>query len=359
MKRLFLLSVILVSLAGAAERRARNVILFIGDAGGIPTLNAASIHGHNAPAKLFIQNMPHMGLMDTSASDVWVTDSAAAMSAIVTGYKTRNGVLSELPPEGSQEGKAAKTILEFAEERGLATGVITNMEIWDATPAACYAHVRRRSMAGEIFAQILSPRFGDGVDLVIGAGRKKTLEATAKLGLDVVPALKQKGYAVYDAADAFATTDRRAVALSDKDDFDLAKAVSRAISILERSRKGYFLMAECDTHTDHPKAGLDRMLLLDRIIRETAQRVKGDTLIVFAADHSFDFRMRGGRKGDPLFPPAGSTAKPAFRMDDGHTGEEVLVAAQGPGAGRVHGYFANTDLFHIMMAAYGWERPKR
>jgi alkaline phosphatase len=44
------------------------------------------------------------------------------------------------------------------------------------------------------------------------------------------------------------------------------------------------------------------------------------------------------------------------RVDDGHTGEEVVVAAQGPGAERVRGFIANTDLFHIMLAAYGWER---
>lgn len=42
-------------------------------------------------------------------------------------------------------------------------------------------------------------------------------------------------------------------------------------------------------------------------------------------------------------------------MEDGHTGEEVLVAAQGPGAARVRGYLANTDVFHIMMNALGWQ----
>jgi alkaline phosphatase len=41
-------------------------------------------------------------------------------------------------------------------------------------------------------------------------------------------------------------------------------------------------------------------------------------------------------------------------MDNSHTGEEVLVAAQGPGAERVRGYMANTDLFSVMMRAYGW-----
>jgi alkaline phosphatase len=38
-----------------------------------------------------------------------------------------------------------------------------------------------------------------------------------------------------------------------------------------------------------------------------------------------------------------------------HTGEEVLVAAQGPGAPRVRGILSNTDLFQIVMAAYGWK----
>jgi alkaline phosphatase len=42
-------------------------------------------------------------------------------------------------------------------------------------------------------------------------------------------------------------------------------------------------------------------------------------------------------------------------MDNGHTGEEVLAAAQGPGAERVRGFMPNTDLFRVMMAAYGWE----
>jgi len=33
----------------------------------------------------------------------------------------------------------------------------------------------------------------------------------------------------------------------------------------------------------------------------------------------------------------------------------VVVAAQGPGARRVRGFIANTDLFRIMLAAYGWK----
>src|SRR5437588_11860963 len=88
-----------------AQQRAKNVILFLGDAGGLPTLNAASIHGYKEPRSLYIQRMPHIGLSETSATDNWVTDSAAGMTAIVTGRKTANGVLSQAPaPAGKEDG---------------------------------------------------------------------------------------------------------------------------------------------------------------------------------------------------------------------------------------------------------------
>jgi alkaline phosphatase len=96
--------------------------------------------------------------------------------------------------------------------------------------------------------------------------------------------------------------------------------------------------------------------------------VTRDTLLVFTADHSFDVRLRGGRLGAPMLEgleAAEAQAQvekrrdiriPTLRMDNGHTGEEVLVAAQGPGADRVRGYMANTDIFHVMMRALGWRQ---
>src|SRR5512136_85886 len=116
----------------ALVRHAKNVILLLGDAGGIPTLHAASLMAHNDPNALFIQSMPHIALMDTSAANAWVTDSAAGMSAIVTGHKTNNGVLSASPA-----GESYKTILEYAEEHKLSTGIVVNTPVTDATAAAC------------------------------------------------------------------------------------------------------------------------------------------------------------------------------------------------------------------------------
>ncbi len=360
----FVLALSLIASGGfAADRQAKNVILFLGDAGGIPTLHAASLYKHNHPQKLFLQSLPHIALSDTSAADAWVTDSAAGMTAIVTGQKTDNGVISQSAAavRGKRDGDVLQTILEHAEQRGLSTGVLTNMPITDATAAACYAHSNDRSLAGEIFAQVLRPRFGDGVDVVIGAGRDRVVDATSKLGIKIDSALREKGFAVRDSLAAISDRDRRVVALFNTSDFDVSDAVRRAIRILEKNPKGYFLMVEWDMHTDNVRRGLDQVAQMDAAIRETAGAVGRDTLILFTADHSFDLRVRGGKPGEPVLPDEGAEtpakARPAIRMDDGHTGEQVLVAAQGPGAERVRGFLANTDLFHVMMAAYGWEKP--
>lgn len=345
----------------AAAERARNVILFIGDAGGLPTLNAASLYGYDRPQALFIQRMPNIALMDTSTAGNWVTDSAAGMTAIVTGRKTHNGVLSQADDavRGKKDGARLKTILEYAEDRGLSTGVISNDAVTGATPAACYAHSNNRSDTAGIIAQLGKPRAGNGVDLVLGSGRSAIHKAAAAAGLDVDAMLRAAGYTLLNSPEAVRPDTTRAVGLTDGSDYDLSTVVANAIGALGRNPKGYFLMVEWDLHTDEIKRGLDRTLVIDRVIRETVDKAGPRTLVIFAADHSFDIRLRGGAKGRPVLPePAHGSeppSNPPLRMDDGHTGEEVVVAAQGPGARRVRGFIANTDLFRIMLAAYGWK----
>lgn len=394
MKRLLPAVILFALLLGAhtafvegsrGPEHARNVILFIGDAGGIPTLNAASIHGHQQPHALFVQQMPNVALMDTSAADGWVTDSAAGMSAIVTGVKTNNGVISQSAEavRGKTDGAALQTILEHAEQRGLSTGILTNMHIADATPAACYAHANDRRNAREIFEQLLTPRFGDGPEVVIGAGRTSVVQGAKALGIDVVAQFRSRGYAWLDSPLSLGADARRAVALTDDPEFDPRPVLDRVMDVLSRNRRGYFLMVEWDMHTTSLVRGLNRVLTMDAMVRQAAARAKDDTLIIYTADHSFDLRVRGGSKGAPLVPPtvaeaAGASngqpkgddvaAKPVaqlkaavlspnVRVDDAHTGEHVLVAAQGPGAHRVRGFIENTELFRIMMAAFGWIAP--
>ena len=346
----------------AAAGQARNVILFIGDAGGIPILNAAGIYAHNQPQSLFIQSMPQVALADTSALDGWVTDSAAGMTAIMTGKKTNNGMLSILPGTAGAEGPAVKTLLEYAEEKGLSTGVMTNMPIWDATPAACYAHAPSRKTMVDIFSQALAPRYGDGVDILIGKDRKKLFDGMKASGTKAESVLRKAGYQFYPYPGEIPASARRAVSIYDGDDCPPTKVVDTVLQILAGNPKGFFLMVEWDMHTSNVTVGLDRVIVMDDLIRHVANQVSPDTLIIFAADHSFDLRVQAGKKKDSF---AGQLAavpldapppyKPVIRMNNTHTGEEVVVTAQGPGAEQLHGFIPNTRIFEVIMAAYGWK----
>jgi alkaline phosphatase len=354
----------------SADRRAKNVILFLADAGGIPAIHAASLHGYGAPRKLFVQRMPHIGLSDTSSASRFVTDSAAGMTAIVSGQKTNNNVVGQSASgeRGVRDGAPLKTILEYAEERGLSTGIITNDALSGATPAALYAKANDRALSAAIFQQAFTPRYGDGPDVMIGTGRSAITKALAAAGVDLDTLAREKGRPVLPSLADVAAGDTRAIVLLDSAEFDLAEAMQLAQRMLSRNRKGYFLMVEWDTHTNNLRRGLDRMVTLDRVIEQTGKTAGRDTLLLFTADHSFDIRVRGGQPGQPLLDGfEAAEAKrveekrsdiriPAVRMDNGHTGEEVLVAAQGPGAERVRGYLANTDLFGVMMDAFGWKR---
>ena len=343
--------------AVANQRPARNVILFLGDGTGLSTIHAASVHGYGEPQKLYLQRMPHLAFSETSSASRWVTDSAAGMTAIVTGEKTHNGVISQSDDavRGKKDGRPLKTILEYAEEKGLLTGVVTNSPLADATPAATYAHANERATFGQIFRYIVEPCYGDGVDVAIGPGAERIIAETQALGIDLPSALQKKGYR-YAQDDregvrrAAADTQRLIGLFSSEDEFDLELATDAALDILERSERGFFLMVESNNHSRDVLHTLDRAVKMDRLIEEVAERMKGtDTLILFTADHSYDMRMSGTViKGESIVP--------SMVVQGSHAGEEVLVAAQGPGAEKVRGFMRNTQLFDVMMDAYGWEK---
>ena len=352
-----------------AQGRAKNVVLFLADAGGIPTITAASLYAMGGSRGLFIQGMPNIALSDTSTASQIVTDSAAGMTAIVTGQKTHNGVISQSAStvRGKADGAALKTILEYAEQHGLATGFVTNDSMTGATPAALYAHANDRAKSADIFQQAFAPRFGDGVDVMIGPGRAAITKSLAAAGTDLDTIATRTKRPIHAALSEVPVDARRAIVMLDSSAFDLEEAVLAAHRILSRNKKGYFLMVEGDTHTDNVRQGLDRMVALDKTIAKMSTIVGRDTLLVFTADHSFDIALRGGLLEKPLLEGLEAEQSkaaeekrrniriPAVRMDNGHTGEPVMIAAMGPGADRVRGYMLNTDVFKVMMQAFGWK----
>jgi alkaline phosphatase len=214
--------------------------------------------------------------------------------------------------------------------------------------------------------QIFTPRFGDGVDVVLGPGRSEVYGAVRALGQDLDTVARGHGRPVYASLDEIAPDAQRGLVVT-QGPIDLAHAARVALRALSRSPKGYFLMIESDVHTDDPEAGLRRLVAFDALIREIAGTASSDTLLLFTADHSFDFRVFAGGPERPLLegareakgalggsPAGGSLRLPFVRVDNDHTGEEVVAAALGPGAERVRGFLPNVALFQIVMEAYGW-----
>jgi len=142
------------------NKRPLNVILMIGDGMGLTQITAGLYSNGN---KLNLERFPVVGLHKSYSSSDLVTDSAAGATAFSCGVKTYNGAVGLDKDAGS-----VTTILEEAEEKGLATGMVSSSSITHATPASFIAHVRSRDQYEDIAADFMKT----DIDLFIGGGRQ-------------------------------------------------------------------------------------------------------------------------------------------------------------------------------------------
>lgn len=429
-------------LPGRAER-ARNVVLLIGDGLGISAYTATRLWKAGATGRLAIDALPHTALCSTYSYDHMVTDSAAAVTAIFTGTKTRQQVLGEGPdavpgdatdPRSGREGVPITTIAELAAWHGRAIGIVTTARVTDATPAAAYAHVRHRDREYDIAAQLVAPCCGTPApDVILGGGRHYFLPAREpdpeypdRLGgrtdgRNLIAELIERGYAYAWNRAQFAGIDpataARVLALFEPLDMrfevdrandsagepSLAELTEVAIRILSRRPGGYFLLVEGGRidhalHVNNVAASLADAAMFDEAVARAAQLTSAaDTLLIVTADHSHGLTINGypvigrgeGASGDedlaatrasllgaggvddagqpyPVLsfangpggfdPPPVEADRPAAiaRSLSTHSGDDVFVAARGPGAERIHGFLTNTDLFDVMRRACGF-----
>ena len=187
--------------ARAAERapkKAKNVILFVGDGMGISTITAARIYAGQRQGldgesyQLAMEKLPWSALSKTYTHDAQVADSAPTAVAMTTGVKSYNGSIgvtqaANLNDCTSAKGAGTTTLWELAEAAGMATGVISTATITHATPSATYAETTQRdwesdaSVSAEgkaagckdIAAQLIdwTASNGDGFEVIMGGGR--------------------------------------------------------------------------------------------------------------------------------------------------------------------------------------------
>jgi alkaline phosphatase len=265
---------------GTPPRRARNVILFVGDGLSVAHRTAARILSKGIAegrygGELAIDDMPFMALVSTSGMDSLVTDSANSMSAYTTGHKScvnAMGVYCARNKNGLAHPKV-ETITELVKRRnpGMGIGVVTNTEIEDATPAGMVAHVRRRSDYDEIVRMFFEAK----PDVMMGGGTGFFLPKADKAGKrkdeeNYLEKFKAAGYKfVANATEMKAAGSDKATAqllglfhpgnldgaldrlvlkkgsvAAFPDQPDLADQTRAAIDILSRKPDGFVLMVE-------------------------------------------------------------------------------------------------------------------
>lgn len=134
----------------------------ISDGCGYGTLESTDLWLHGRLRSEPYESFPVALSMRTASADGIVTDSAAAATAMATGFKTNNGYVGVDP-----DGNRLPNVLEEAEAADKATGVVTTVQWTDATPAGFLAHAQDRQDQEEIGRQIVDE---SGADVVMGAG---------------------------------------------------------------------------------------------------------------------------------------------------------------------------------------------
>ncbi|WP_221800121.1 alkaline phosphatase [Oceanobacter mangrovi] len=327
-------------------QQARNLILFLGDGMSVTTLTAARILDGQQQGKtgeenfLSFERFPYSALVKTYNTNQQTPDSAGTMSAIMTGVKTRAGMIAVAPEQlratcqGSDK-QALTTLLEYASQQGMATGVVTTARITHATPAATYAHTSERDWEAnsdlseeavnngchDIARQLIEEGFGNGLDVAMGGGRRNfQLEQQGgnRTDTDLVADFEKRypqGQYLASRNDLLGMNANTPILglfarshmayAHDRDDSQpsLTEMTFAAIQVLQQQTrgqdKGYVLVVE-GARIDHANhAGNAYRALTDTIemahAAEFADRLTddSDTLIVVTADHSHTLSMAG------------------------------------------------------------------
>ncbi|MDA3886196.1 MAG: alkaline phosphatase [Candidatus Delongbacteria bacterium] len=134
------------------NKSPKYIFLFIGDGMG---LSHVALSDAMTDEKLTMLTFPTTGSITTFAEDRYITDSAAAGTALATGEKTSCGTISQ----DSSHTRNIETMAEIAKKKGMKVGIVSSVSIDHATPACFYAHQKSRSEYYDIAIQMASSNF--------------------------------------------------------------------------------------------------------------------------------------------------------------------------------------------------------
>lgn len=378
MKRKFFVLAALLLISGLLSAQEKDVskpkyvFYFIGDGMGIAEVNATEAYlaakkGRIGIEKLSFTKFPSLGLATTYAGNRYITDSAAAGTALSSGNKTAAETLGM----DVHKKRKFRNMAEMARDAGMKVGIITTVNMNDATPSAFYAHQPHRKMYKEITQDLLKSDY----DLFAGGGLKN---------VDVKAELVEKGYKVTSTRRDFNSIKKDSGKIyamcpnldkdmacrfsieQDSSDIKLKEFVSKAIDVLDNP-KGFFIMTEAGkidwaNHANNAPRAIKDILALDEAVKEAIkfyEKHPDQTLIVVTSDHETGGFAQGsyktGYESDlKLLDDESMPEKTGVSWcTNAHTGMPVGVFAIGHGSERFRGYIDNTDIAKNIMTVMG------
>ena len=277
------------------------VFLFVGDGMGISQRVAAA---QFAGKPLVMDTFPSHGLTTTRAANRFITDSAAAATALACGEKTKIGVLGL-----DRHLKPLKTIAEMARDQGMKVGIVTSVSLDNATPAGFYAHVPVRNRYHDIALALVKSGFHyfGGGGLMAPENKGGTPDTMPD---NVLNLARKKGYTLTTTRQdftAFAPDDGKLIAMNPhlakkkslpyaldrtKEDISLAEFTRKGIELLD-GKAGFFMMVEGGKidwacHANDAATAVGDILAFDDAIAVAYrfyEKHPRETLIVVTADH--------------------------------------------------------------------------
>lgn len=324
---------------------AKHVILFIGDGMGFEHVRAGGLFLNGAEGTLSFEAFPHTAEM-TTHSVSGVTDSAAAATALATGVKVQNGVISMAVPGDERD---LYTLLEYARDSALSTGLVTTTAITHATPAAFGAHNYSRDDQANIANDYL---YQTVPNLLFGGAGKMTVNEALNAGYQVVPdrygLLSMNTESIPPSASwisgQFAPEHIPFEGEGLPGQPHLSEMTAAALNILDNDPDGLFLVVEGGridhaSHANNASFMVGEVAEFSRAVQAALEWAKThpSTLIVVTADHE-----TGGLQ---VLNGNGQGSVPSVTWSSsGHTGGNVPVYIEGAFEGDLPPVIDNTEI---------------
>lgn len=322
---------------------AKNIIILIPDGCGTAHMTLTRwVKGSS-----LAQDAMNAGLVKTNSANSLITGSAAASTAIACGTKTREqdggakclGILPDsaaLPLtfmdtiigklNDSLQWKPVSSVLEGARLAGKATGLVATARISHATPAGFSSHWHDRDNENVLMEQQV---YGN-IDVVFGGGMRHLLPSTQTIGKrkdneDLKKVLLGRGYTIISTSDELKnlpaqtrkvwglfSTSHLAPAIdrkyTGKEEPSIAEMTRKAIQILSKNKKGFFLVVEGSqvdwaSHNNDPVGVVTEYMAFDSAVAVAIAFAKTSpaTEVLVFPDHDNGGMSVGNRSTDKTY----------------------------------------------------------